>query len=148
MVDELVALTREECMFWSQKVMSYHSLWRKRVRGIDCYSLGISYDALSRYGGFNQDWKNAVSRNNQEMSDAFDGLYKQVSELFANFFGKPISLSNCLAVPGFIILDLGRDQSLHSLIQYFLSMGGRYITIQRQIGCMRILASQREMYHQ
>ena len=83
--------------------MSYHSRWRKRMRGIDYYSLGISYDVLSRYGGFNQDWKNAVLRNNQEMSDAFDDLYKQVSELFANFFGKPISLSNCLAVPGFNI---------------------------------------------
>lgn len=52
MVDELVALTREECMFWSQKVISYHSHWLKRVRGMDYYSLGISYDVLSRYGGF------------------------------------------------------------------------------------------------
>ena len=103
MVDELVALTREECMFWSQKVISFHSLWRKRVRGIDYYSLGISHDVLSRYGGFNRDWKNAVLRNNQEMSDAFDGLYKKVSGAFAGFFGKPISLSSCLAVPGFNI---------------------------------------------
>ena len=52
MVDELVALTREECMFWSQKVISSHSRWRKRMRGIDYCSPGISYDVLSRYGGF------------------------------------------------------------------------------------------------
>lgn len=80
--------------------MSYHSRWRRRVRGIDYYSLGISYDTLSRHGGFNQEWKNSVLRNNQEMCDAFDGLYKKVSGLFTNFFGKPISLSKYLAVPG------------------------------------------------
>ena len=101
MVDELAVLTREECTFWSQKVITCHSLWRRRVRGIDYYSLGISYDVLSRHGGFSQDWKNSILRNNQEMCDAFDGLYKKVSGSFANFFGKPISLSKYLAVPGF-----------------------------------------------
>ena len=103
MVDTFVALTPEECSRWSQKVLSNHSLWRKRVRGIDYYSLGISYDVYPRYSNANQLWENVVLQNNKRMRGVFDDLYKKVVALFARFFGKSIVMSDCLAVPGFNI---------------------------------------------
>ena len=102
-LDKLIALTQDECKHWSQMILSNQSLWRRRIRGIDYYSLGLSYDAIPRYGGFNQDWKNAVLQNNKVMCHKFASLYKKVSKQFENFFGKPISLTNRLAVPGFNI---------------------------------------------
>ena len=103
MVDAFATLTIEECSHWSQKVLSNYSFWRKRVRGIDYYSLGISYDAYPRFGNANQEWENAILQNNQRMCGVFDGLYKKVVEPFASFFGKSIVMSDCLAVPGFNI---------------------------------------------
>lgn len=101
-LSEFHLLTPSECSHWCDVVLAAENHWKRRVRGVDFYTLGAAY-----YLDVDEDgslsYRERLSKANPVLSELFGGLYALILDRFEQAFGCPFCFNDGLALPGFHI---------------------------------------------
>lgn len=122
-LNEFQLLTPSECSHWCDVVLSASSHWKRRVRGVDYYTLGAAYYLDVDQEDF-ASYVFKLSKVNPVLNELFGALYALILERFEKIFGCPFCFHNGLALPGFHIFGPRPGRLASFLNPAFFGRGG------------------------
>ena len=124
MLNEFRLLSPSECSHWCDVVLAASSYWKRRVRGIDFYTLGAAYYLDVDDDDCFLSYRLRLSKANPVLNELFGGLYALLLDRFEQVFGCSFCFHDGLALPGFHIFG-PRPERLGSFLNpAFFECGG------------------------